>query len=176
MNMEDKLDKIIELLEKLAEKEVTISSPISVKSEEGKSVDINKHLYNLANKIERRKVEKPTIRLLDDKGKAINFECQVKDDGSITCVNKDAVIVDWSLIKDIATINTPNFPDTTTAEEFTKRLAVNSKPTSLSFVRENNATGRNFSSRDESGSVVVRGYWSDDGVVYITYYDSKHFS
>ncbi len=49
----NKLDKVIELLEKLVPQPITINSPIAVKSEEGK-VDINKHLHELADKISRR--------------------------------------------------------------------------------------------------------------------------
>lgn len=42
--------RIAQIEEKLTKEEVTISSPISVKSEEGTNVDISKHLYELANK------------------------------------------------------------------------------------------------------------------------------
>ena len=52
--IEDKLNRIIELLEKLVPQPITINSPISVKSREGKNVDISKHLYELASKISRR--------------------------------------------------------------------------------------------------------------------------
>lgn len=48
------LNDIKKLLEKLVPPPITINSPISVKSEEGKNVDINKHLYELAEKISRR--------------------------------------------------------------------------------------------------------------------------
>jgi hypothetical protein len=163
-SVEKKLDRIIELLEKLVPQPVVLNTPITVKSEDDNNVgiDINKSLYELVNKVEKRqksvgvgqeefikrlneidwdklvnsfgveklpdnslaqqvksnllpkvvtyekftakankinwnslKVEKPTIRLLDDKGNVINFECQIKEDGSITCVNRDSVVVDW---------------------------------------------------------------------------------
>lgn len=127
--------RIAQIEEKLAEKEVTINSSISVKSEVGRDFDfnkVNKAVKNISDRMNRlngmcpkvskdepkrvtdeefrnrlknidwsKIVEtKPTIRLLDDKGKVINFECQIKDDGGITCVNKDAVIIEAGLKED----------------------------------------------------------------------------
>lgn len=81
--------RVAQIEERLA-KEVNINSPISVKSEEGKNVgvDINKHLYELANKIERRKVvDKPKtnysldiyLGLMDDKGNVISKQPLYED-------------------------------------------------------------------------------------------------
>jgi len=55
-SVEEKLDKIIELLEKLVPQPVVLNTPITVKSEDDNNVgiDINKSLYELVNKVEKR--------------------------------------------------------------------------------------------------------------------------
>lgn len=53
MSIEQKLDRIIELLEKLVPKSVVLNSPISINSKE--DIDINKHLYEISTRVEERK-------------------------------------------------------------------------------------------------------------------------
>src|SRR4028118_683986 len=118
MSIEQKLDRIIELLEKLVPQPVTLNSPITVKTDIDKDFlvdpevqkDINKHLYELVHKVKRTKVtEKPktnysldvNISLMDDKGNIVTKPCYRREDGSIVCEHftQERTIVGYSLGK-----------------------------------------------------------------------------
>lgn len=125
--IEDKLDKIIDLLEKLTNETTVINTPITVKSEDKNAgIDVNKHLYELVNKVQRRtsepkrvtneeftqrlkeidwaKIIEPKIKIAckDEKSEIFTLEGTIQENRSIVCepMTESRIIVGWSLKKD----------------------------------------------------------------------------
>ena len=127
--IEDKLDKIIDLLEKLVPKDITINQAIY----KGKDFDeskFNEILKGITNRINRasgvsprviskeefigrtkmidwEKILEPKISLLDEKGKDIGVKCNIQEEGSVICepMKKDATVVGWSLKENMTNID-----------------------------------------------------------------------
>ena len=112
-SVEEKLDRIIELLEKLVPQSVTINSPISV----GKDFDatkFNEAVEHITDRITRAKVlniksikgtsyepMKVNINIADERGTVSDLVGHIQEDGSIICEPfvQDRTIVGWGLGK-----------------------------------------------------------------------------